>query len=95
MPNHKISIDALRNSFNSVYDGPDRLQREYEMAMEAERLGVHIDTYRRLYELRKEEKSTLTPNRKNGGTPLVSGENGYGTCHSIKRRRWFGKGRSR
>lgn len=57
-------IDVLRDSFNRIYNGPDRLRREYELTMEAERLGVHIDTYRRLYELRGEEEIDPYPNPK-------------------------------
>jgi uncharacterized protein YjbI with pentapeptide repeats len=54
MSSNPPSIDELRKSFNRVYHGPDRLQQEYELVMESERLGVPLDTYRRLYELRGE-----------------------------------------
>jgi BTB/POZ domain-containing protein KCTD9 len=64
MTNNPPTIDELRNSFNRVYHGPDRLQREYELAMEAERLGVPLDTYRRLYELRGEEHIDPYPKPK-------------------------------
>ena len=56
MSNNSPSIDELRESFNRVYYGPDRLQREYDLVREAERLGVPLDTYRRLYELRFSEE---------------------------------------
>lgn len=64
MSNNSPSIDELRDSFNRVYHGPDRLRREYELTQEAERLGVHIDTYRRLYELRGEEEINPYPKPK-------------------------------
>jgi BTB/POZ domain-containing protein KCTD9 len=44
----------LRASFKLVYDGPDRLQREYDLVKESNRLGMDLETYRRLYELRGE-----------------------------------------
>jgi BTB/POZ domain-containing protein KCTD9 len=44
----------LRASFKRVYDGPDRLQREYDLVKESETLGMELETYRRLYELRGE-----------------------------------------
>lgn len=56
MTNNLPPIDKLLESFQSVYDGPNRLRREYELAREAEQLGVHVDTYRRLYEQRGEEE---------------------------------------
>ncbi|OKH30249.1 hypothetical protein NIES2101_42585 [Calothrix sp. HK-06] len=58
------AIDDLRESFNRVYDGPDRLQREYDLVVEAERLGMPLDTYRRLYELRGEEHIDPYPKPK-------------------------------
>ena len=58
------TIDELRDSFNCVYHGPDSLRQEYELVMEAEKLGVHIDTYRRLYELRGEEAIDPYPKPK-------------------------------
>jgi BTB/POZ domain-containing protein KCTD9 len=64
MTNNPPTIDELRDSFNRVYHGPDRLQREYELAMEAERLGIPLDTYRRLYELRGEEHIDPYPKPK-------------------------------
>ncbi|XWK86090.1 MAG: pentapeptide repeat-containing protein [Phormidium sp.] len=54
------SLEALRDSFNRVYNGPNRLQREYDLVKEAKRLNVDLDTYRRLYELR-EEKEYIDP----------------------------------
>jgi hypothetical protein len=86
------NIGALRDSFNRVYHGPDRLRREYELTMEAERLGVHIDTYRRLYELRGKKKSTLTLNLRNGGTLRGSGELAYGTYHPRRKSHWGERG---
>ncbi|RUS93913.1 hypothetical protein DSM106972_095120 [Dulcicalothrix desertica PCC 7102] len=65
MTNTPPTIDELRESFNRVYDGPDRLQREYDLVMESERLGVPLDTYRRLYELRGEEHMNPYPKPKN------------------------------
>lgn len=64
MSNNSPSIDELRESFNRVYYGPDRLQREYDLVREAERLGVPLDTYRRLYELRGEEHIDPYPKPK-------------------------------
>jgi BTB/POZ domain-containing protein KCTD9 len=64
MSNNPPAIDVLRDSFNRVYHGPDRLRREYELTIEAERLGVYIDTYRRLYELRSEEEIEPYPKPK-------------------------------
>lgn len=65
MTNTPQTIDELRESFNRVYNGPDRLQREYDLVMESERLGVPLDTYRRLYELRGEEHMNPYPKPKN------------------------------
>lgn len=64
MTSHPPTIDELRDSFQNVYHGPDRLQREYDLVMEAERLGVPLDTYRRLYELRGEEAIDPYPKPK-------------------------------
>lgn len=64
MTNNRPSIDELRDSFNRVYHGPDSLQREYDLVMEAERLGVPEDTYRRLYELRSSEAIEPYPKPK-------------------------------
>jgi BTB/POZ domain-containing protein KCTD9 len=64
MSNNPPSIDALRDSFNRIYHGPDRLRREYDLAVQAEKMGVHIDTYRRLYELRDEEEIDPYPKPK-------------------------------
>jgi BTB/POZ domain-containing protein KCTD9 len=64
MTNNPPTIDELRESFNRVYNGPDRLQREYDLVMEAEQLGVPLDTYRRLYELRGEEHIDPYPKPK-------------------------------
>ncbi|MFB2968564.1 pentapeptide repeat-containing protein [Aerosakkonema sp. BLCC-F183] len=65
MVNNVPSIDELRESFTKVYDGPDRLQREYDLAREAERLNMPLDTYRRFYELRGEEPIDPYPKPKN------------------------------
>ncbi|MBW4599842.1 MAG: pentapeptide repeat-containing protein [Calothrix sp. FI2-JRJ7] len=59
------SREDLGESFNRVYHGPDRLRREYELVMESERLGVPLDTYRRLYELRGEEAIDAYPKPEN------------------------------
>ena len=64
MTNNHPTIDELRDSFNRVYQGPDRLQREYDLVMEAELLGVPLDTYRQLYELRWEEAIAPYPRPK-------------------------------
>jgi len=58
------TIDELRDSFNCVYHGPDSLRQEYELVIEAEKLGVHIDTYRRLYALKGEEAIDPYPKPK-------------------------------
>jgi hypothetical protein len=55
----------LRDSFARVYDGPNRLQREYDFMREAERLNMPIETYRRLYDLRSEEPIDPYPKTKN------------------------------
>lgn len=55
MANNLPSIDALLESFNRVYHGPDDLRREYDLVVESEKMGVPLDIYRRLYELRGEE----------------------------------------
>ncbi|MBD2212938.1 pentapeptide repeat-containing protein [Nostoc linckia FACHB-104] len=62
--NNKLGLEELRESFSKIYDGPDRLQREYEILKEAERLNIPIDTYRRLYELRSEEPIEPYPKPK-------------------------------
>lgn len=55
MPNNLPSLDALLDSFNRVYHGLDDLRHEYDLVVESQRMGVPLDTYRRLYKLRKEE----------------------------------------
>ncbi|MEG4395402.1 pentapeptide repeat-containing protein [Microcoleus sp. BROC3] len=59
------NIEELRESFARVYDGPDRLQREYDLVCEAKRLKMEIDIYRRLYDLRSEEPIDPYPKTKN------------------------------
>ncbi|HEY9807807.1 MAG TPA: pentapeptide repeat-containing protein [Halomicronema sp.] len=59
------NIEELRESFARVYDGPDRLQREYDLVCEAKRLNMEIDIYRRLYDLRSEEPIDPYPKIKN------------------------------
>ncbi|MEG4987164.1 pentapeptide repeat-containing protein [Microcoleus sp. BR0-C5] len=59
------NIEELRESFARVYDGPDRLQREYDLVCEAKRLNMEIDIYRRLYDLRSEEPIDPYPKTKN------------------------------
>lgn len=49
------SLEELRESFNRIYNGADRLQQEYDVIREARRLRVPIDIYRRLYYFRKEK----------------------------------------
>lgn len=58
------SIETLRESFKRVYDGPDRLQREYDIVREAKQMGVELEIYRRLYELRNEEQNDPYPKPK-------------------------------
>lgn len=65
MNNHTPKFEELRESFTRIYDGPDRLQREYELVREAEQLNMSIDTYRRLYNLRSEEPIDPYPKTKN------------------------------
>ncbi|MEG4055281.1 MULTISPECIES: pentapeptide repeat-containing protein [unclassified Microcoleus] len=65
MNNNTPKIEALRESFARVYDGPDRLQREYDLVCEAKRLNMEIDIYRRLYDLRSEEPIDPYPKTKN------------------------------
>ena len=48
-------IRELQESFDRIYDGPDELKREYDVVLEASRLGMDLDAYRLLYNLRKEE----------------------------------------
>ena len=64
MTNNTPDIDALRNSFSRVYHGPNRLQREYDLQHEAKRIGMLIEDYRQLYELRDEEEIEPYPQQK-------------------------------
>ena len=64
MTNNNPNIDALRDSFNRVYHGPNRLQREYDLQKEAKRMGMLIEDYRQLYELRDEEEIDPYPQQK-------------------------------
>jgi hypothetical protein len=66
MNNNTPNIEELRESFARVYDGPDRLQREYDLVCEAKRLNMEVDIYRRLYDLRSEEPIDPYPKTKNG-----------------------------
>jgi BTB/POZ domain-containing protein KCTD9 len=59
------NIDELRKSFSGIYNGPNDLQREYDIVGEAERLNMPVKTYRRLYQLRGEEESAAYPNPNN------------------------------
>jgi hypothetical protein len=64
MNNELPAIEALRESFKRVYDGPDQLQKEYDIAREAKQMGIELETYRRLYELRNEEPNDPYPKPK-------------------------------
>ncbi len=65
MNNNTPNIEELRESFARVYDGPDRLQPEYDLVCEAKRLNMEIDIYRRLYDLRSEEPIDPYPKTQN------------------------------
>lgn len=71
-PNSKTTIEfpeLLKQSFNKVYTGPDSLQKEYSMMLQAgeqilpngERMS--LDTYRRLYNLRFEKELPPYPDK--------------------------------
>ncbi|GJD22913.1 hypothetical protein RIVM261_078690 [Rivularia sp. IAM M-261] len=64
MSNNSPSIDELRESFERVYHGPDSLRREYDLQNEARRMGIPLDDYRRLYELRSSEEIDPYPKSK-------------------------------
>jgi hypothetical protein len=61
MRNEPPALEALRKSFQRVYDGPDELHREYDLLRESEWFGMDLETYRRLYELRNEEDNDPYP----------------------------------
>lgn len=64
MSNSIPKIEELKESFARVYDGPDRLRREYDIVVEAERLNMPLDTYRDLYQYRSEEPIDPYPQSK-------------------------------
>ncbi|WP_233809379.1 pentapeptide repeat-containing protein [Paraburkholderia sp. HP33-1] len=45
-------IKRIRESFESVYDGPNRFYHEYTLQQAANNLKIPVDDYRALYELR-------------------------------------------
>jgi hypothetical protein len=62
--NNNPDIHVLRDSFNRVYHRPNRLQREYDLQKEAKQMGMLLEDYRQLYELRDEEEIDPYPQQK-------------------------------
>lgn len=63
--NDPLRLKELLKSFEDVYDGPDELHREYDLLQKSKSLGMDLETYRRLYELRHEEDNDPYPKPKN------------------------------
>ncbi|QHG21079.1 pentapeptide repeat-containing protein [Nostoc sp. ATCC 53789] len=58
------SIEELKESFTRIYDGVNKLKKEYDLLTEAYRLNIPLDIYIRLYELRNEEEIEPYPKLK-------------------------------
>jgi BTB/POZ domain-containing protein KCTD9 len=54
MTNHPPTKAELRASFERISKTHDKLQEEYDIAIEAKKLNIPVDEYRRYYELRGE-----------------------------------------
>jgi Pentapeptide repeats (8 copies) len=44
-------VKKLQDSFDRVYNGPNKLRHEYDLRFEAKQVGMEIEEYRRWYEL--------------------------------------------
>jgi BTB/POZ domain-containing protein KCTD9 len=64
MNDNNQGIEELKKSFGRVYDGANRLQREYDLVKEAQKLDIPFEIYRHLYELRQEEHIEPYPKPK-------------------------------
>jgi hypothetical protein len=50
-------VKKLQESFDRVYNGPNKLRHEYDLRFEAQQLGMEIGEYRRWYELSSESST--------------------------------------
>lgn len=60
------SMKKIRDSFRSIYNGPNELHHEYTLQQAATELGLRVDDYRKLYELRDEIPFQAFPPKTSG-----------------------------
>lgn len=53
--NEPDQLKHVRSSFDSIYEGPNELYHEFTLQQAAARLGLTVDDYKKLYDLRDSE----------------------------------------